>query len=81
MINEWKFEWSWCEHCDSAIILCPKCGNNTCNGGYGPAEGTIHDKDWDIDAQTKCPVCPLAYQYMELAYQVEVEPTKEQLEK
>ena len=34
-----KFE--WCEMCEAGFIRCPECGNNSCNGGYGPSgEGT-----------------------------------------
>ncbi len=32
-------------------VICPKCGNNCCNGGYG-----------EIDGET-CDVCPDAYAY------------------
>lgn len=31
-------------------MRCPRCGNNSCNGGYGE--------------DGKCPVCPLAYEVM-----------------
>lgn len=30
-----EFNWSWCEFCDIAMIFCPQCGNNSCNGTYG----------------------------------------------
>jgi hypothetical protein len=30
-----KFNWSWCEYCEAAMIICPQCGNNSCNGTYG----------------------------------------------
>lgn len=34
----------WCGMCRGFFVRCPRCGNNSCNGGYGE-EG-------------KCPVCP-----------------------
>jgi hypothetical protein len=27
-----KFNWSWCPICECAMVICPQCGNNTCNG-------------------------------------------------
>jgi hypothetical protein len=30
-----KYNWSWCDLCESAMVLCPQCGNNSCNGHYG----------------------------------------------
>ena len=30
-------------------LLCPECGNNACNGGYGEIDGV------------ECHVCPLTY--------------------
>lgn len=29
----------WCELCERMIVLCGKCGNNTCNGGRGEVLG------------------------------------------
>ena len=31
--------WSYCGHCEHDVVICGKCGNNTCNGGYGTFEG------------------------------------------
>ena len=45
------FLWSWCNLCNAPCIICPKCGNNTCNGGYGSINGET------------CEVCGLAYQF------------------
>jgi hypothetical protein len=45
-----KFEICWCELCGGFFVRCPRCGNNSCNGGYGE--------------DGKCPVCPLAYEVM-----------------
>ena len=33
----------WCHQCRSWYIECPRCGNNSCNGGAGE--------------DGKCPVC------------------------
>jgi len=48
----YKFEVCWCNDCTGIYIKCPRCGNNTCNGGYGE--------------DGKCPVCPVAYDLMYL---------------
>lgn len=48
------FKMYWCDLCRCHFVRCPKCGNNSCNGGYG------------LDG--KCDICPLAYQYQEIIY-------------
>lgn len=35
--------WKYCDHCEMEIVICGKCGNNTCNGGYG----TYNNKECD----------------------------------
>jgi hypothetical protein len=50
------FKWQWCSLCEHAMIICPKCGNNCCNGEY------------------QCEICPLAYQYQELAIKMKKYP-------
>lgn len=35
--------------CERDNVICGKCGNNTCNGGYGEINGE------------KCDQCPSAY--------------------
>jgi len=40
---------SYCEMCERDNVICGKCGNNTCNGGYGEINGE------------KCDQCPSAY--------------------
>lgn len=42
---------SYCEHCERQVVICGKCGNNTCNGGYG----TLPDG-------STCDACPEAYE-------------------
>jgi hypothetical protein len=27
--------WEWCGQCRCAMVICGKCGNNTCNAGHG----------------------------------------------
>jgi len=44
------FRWEYCEACEVWAIICPKCGNNCCNGGYGEVGGE------------ECDVCPIAYE-------------------
>lgn len=41
----------WCDHCERDTVICPKCGNNTCNGGYGTL----------ANGET-CDMCPKAYE-------------------
>lgn len=62
-----KFKWFWCEMCEFAAIICPKCGNNTCNGGYGEVDGK------------PCEICSLAYQYEQLAIFSKRFPTTKEL--
>jgi hypothetical protein len=62
-----EITWKYCETCDCAAAICPKCGNNACNGAYG------------LDG--KCDVCPDVYRYQQRAYDRNKVPSKEQLEK
>ena len=55
------FWWGWCRACECAYLECPKCNNNSCNGGHG----TIR-KDGIIEEA--CDVCWLASQYESLAH-------------
>jgi hypothetical protein len=48
-----QHEWSYCKLCDTTMVLCGTCGNNTCNGGYG----TLPDG-------STCPDCQSAYEMM-----------------
>ena len=68
MNTEYKFQWGYCELCDSTFVYCPKCGNNCCNGGSGELDGE------------KCDVCELAYQYQDLACKTKTDPSKEYIE-
>jgi hypothetical protein len=46
---------AYCHHCEQDVMICGKCGNNTCNGGYGEIDGV------------QCDQCPQAYkEYMEM---------------
>jgi len=55
MSDKYNFQWEWCYTCDCWFIRCPKCGNNSCNGGYGNIDGE------------ECDICSLAYSYQKLA--------------
>lgn len=39
----------YCTHCERDVVICGKCGNNSCNGGHG-----------EVDGKT-CDQCPSAY--------------------
>jgi len=39
----------YCPTCGATFVRCPRCGNNSCNAGYGE--------------DGKCPVCPKAYEF------------------
>lgn len=47
--NPFGHFWGTCEMC-GPMVICGKCGNNSCNGGYG----TLPDG-------SKCDACPSAY--------------------
>jgi hypothetical protein len=49
-VTPYKHEIQYCTQCQTDMIVCGKCGNNCCNGGYG----TLPDG-------TKCDACPEAY--------------------
>lgn len=53
--GDMKFTFGWCELCQAVFVRCPKCGNNTCNGG----SGTLPDGK-------RCDMCGAAYQYDKL---------------
>ena len=36
--------WSWCDWCECNVVICQKCGNNTCNGGHGMVNGKECDE-------------------------------------
>ena len=40
---------AYCEQCETEVIICGQCGNNTCNGGVGEVNGE------------KCSACEEAY--------------------
>lgn len=42
--------WDYCSLCEHDVVICGKCGNNTCNGGYGQADGK------------ECDACESAYE-------------------
>jgi len=42
-----SFTVKWCETCEQVYVECPRCGNNSCNGGHGE--------------DGHCPVCSITY--------------------
>jgi len=56
------FKWEWCDNCQMMMVICPKCGNNCCNGMHGD--------------NGECDVCNLAYEYQELAYKSGLVPER-----
>ena len=61
------YKWAWCNQCNCAAVICPACGNNCCNGGYGKLDGG------------ECPYCTDAYDYQRHMYTEETVPSKEQI--
>lgn len=90
------FWWKWCGTCNDAFLECPKCNNNSCNGGHGtvriengvsytypdPKFRELRDKiGEDGITEEACDVCWLADQYLKLAYLVgEYPKNKEQID-
>jgi len=52
--------WDYCELCQCAVVICGKCGNNCCNGGYGEIIGP-NKVNGEIVMIT-CDACPSAYE-------------------
>ena len=42
--------WEYCSMCKRRMVVCGKCGNNCCNGGYGTLPNGV-----------LCDACPSAY--------------------
>ena len=59
------FKIKWCQVCRCKMVICPKCGNNQCNGGSGKMDKNGKALPWNTDDKdaVNCDVCPLAYQY------------------
>lgn len=73
------FTWEWCSHCQTMMVICPCCGNNCCNAGFGNVDkngNPVHHshkvlksgKIVPIKGVKKCPVCNLAYQFQALGW-------------
>ena len=45
-----EHSWAYCDMCDHDVVICGKCGMNTCSGGYGTVGGEL------------CIYCPSAYE-------------------
>ena len=52
-----KHKISYCNHCETHIILCGECGMNTCSATYGPWARHLKGGE-DIP---ECKSCPEAY--------------------
>lgn len=58
-----KIEFIWCSLCQGMTILCPRCGNNSCNGAYGRIDkdtGEVLDQFKDPEHYENgipCPAC------------------------
>jgi len=61
-----KHKWVWCKMCCCASYICPECGNNCCNGGYGKVDGEI------------CKVCLESYKYQQEAEDKGTAPSREE---
>lgn len=77
-------ELSWCAVCGEIgieIVICGKCGNNCCNGGYGnnylalvvDTDGNyVFDHDGRISIDWKnsqtCDMCKEAYEHQSIFY-------------
>lgn len=71
--GEMEFQVKWCEVCKAKMVICPKCGNNCCNGGYGKMDKDGKALPWKADdEEDACDVCPLAYQYQKLHGEMEI---------
>ncbi len=48
--------WSYCAHCETETVICGRCGNNCCNGGYGEEIGP------EPGTTMQCRACSSAYE-------------------
>ena len=74
-----EFKWKYCRTCHTAYIKCPKCGNNSCNGGTGfiKSDGTILKFPYAADEHEKCircEICPQAYEVQEKGWKENSSP-------
>jgi len=76
-MEEMEFKIKWCQVCQSKMVICPKCGNNQCNGGSGKMDESGKALPWNTDNKNAviCDVCSLAYQYQKLHEQLEEQCT------
>jgi hypothetical protein len=66
IMNQFNHFWSICEMC-GPMVVCGKCGNNCCNGGYGEIIGPEKNADGEI-IMIQCDACPSAYEKQDLEY-------------
>jgi hypothetical protein len=53
--------WHRCDMC-GPTVMCGRCGNNCCNGGYGEEIGP------EAGTTMTCRACPSAYEMQDAAY-------------
>jgi hypothetical protein len=51
--------WGHCNHCQTYILYCPRCGNPTCNGGSGTSK--LGDYGKLATHQLRCPECEVTH--------------------
>jgi hypothetical protein len=92
-LKHWKeqkvfmFTWDYCGHCDTMMVICPCCGNNCCNAGFGDVTKDLKPVPYAWRAEKRkrvtktCPICNLAYQFQHLAWKTKEapKPTKKQI--
>lgn len=39
-----EHRWEYCDLCEHEVVICGKCGNNSCNGGSGTVDGEPCDE-------------------------------------
>lgn len=62
--------WGYCNTCEVAYLKCPKCGNNSCNGGVG--------RIWvDNNISIPCDLCEHIWQ-LERFFESEYKEPKKQ---
>jgi hypothetical protein len=68
-----QFKVEYCDLCQGTMVICPKCGNNCCNGAYGLMDKNGKALPWNTKEEdaVHCDVCSLAYQYQYLYWELD----------
>lgn len=67
--------WGYCGHCEATYLKCPKCGNNSCNGGNG-----ILGVDKQGHNHVRCDLCDAMWQVEQFLEKEGRVPSKEDFE-